>query len=590
MALQTKAISANGAKNRHKFTLTVKEESTSVAANTSAISWALTISPVIKEYDWVSTAGKVKYKVTVNGTEYSGIIERYDGVSTVTIKSGTGTVQHNADGSATISFSFSITDSNAWSYGPGNASASGTLTMTNIPRQAEITAAPNFNDEQNPTIAYTNPAGAAVDRLELCITLDGTTENALPYRAVSKTGTSYTYTLDEDDRNFLRNAAEENTLEVGFYLHTVIGGVDYYSKEWRTLTIVNAAPTLNPYIVDSNADTAAVTGGDALIRYVSNAYFETGARAQKGASIVSQSVTCGGVTIESGTGTFVGVQSGTFVITVVDSRGNPTTREVQVPFVEYINLTCSIGNDKPDTDGRFTLTASGYCFNGNIGSSGSNDLYVLYRYKAGNGSFSDWRDMSITKGDNSYTATANFTGLDYRTTYTFQCKAGDLVMTATTDEVPIKSMPVFDWSGEDFNFNVPVKAPRLEVEEIQLDGAPLDYIVEQGVKSSWLYRKWNSGIMECWRRVQVTTNVSTAWGSLYSSGAISATNLTYPYAFTETPYLTANLMPFGSGGLLMAPGSQYGSATQTGAFEITRGSSVSNAQYLIAYHAIGKWK
>ncbi len=588
MALQTKAISANGAKNRHKFTLTVTEESTSVAANTSAISWSLVISPVIKNWDWVSTAGKVKYKVTVNGAEYSGIIERYDGVSTVTIKSSTETVQHNADGSAAISFSFSITDSKAWSYGPGNASASGTMAMTNIPRQAEITFAPNFNDEEDPVVIYTNPAGAAVDRLELCITLDGTTENALPYRAVPTTGQPYTYTLDEDDRNFLRNAAKENTLEVGFYLRTVIGGVDYFSKEWRTMTIVNADPVIEPLITEANAEILGVS--DALIRHVSIAHFDAEAYALKGATLVSQSVSCGDVVVEGATGTIPGVQSGTFIFTATDSRGNTTTLPVQVPFVDYVKLSCSIGDDKPDTDGRFTLKASGACYVGDISAAGNNDIYVLYRYKAGSGAFSDWNDMAVTVGESGYTATMNFTGLDYRTTYTFQCKAGDLVMTATTDEVAIKSMPVFDWSGEDFNFNVPVKAPSLDVEEIQLDGAPLDYIVEQGVKSSWLYRKWNSGIMECWRRVQVTTNVSTAWGSLYSSGAISATNLTYPYAFTETPYLTANLMPFGSGGLLMAPGSQYGSATQTGAFEITRGSAITNAQYLIAYHAIGKWK
>ena len=590
MALQ-KAISANGANGKHKFTLTVTENSTSVANNTSSVAWSLVISPVVAGYDWVINSGKVSYSVVINGKTYSGIIATYDGASTVAIKSGAESIAHGADGTKSISFSFSITDASGYSFGPGNASASGSLALTKIPRQATITAAPNFNDEQDPTITYTNPAGNSAELLELCITLDGTTENALPYRTVSKTGTSYTYTLSAADRAFLRNATpNSNTLKVGFYLRTVIGGVDYFSKVWRTLTIVNADPLLAPVIRDVNAATATLTGGDALIRHFSTAYFQTGATAQKGARLVSQSVSCGGVTVEGASGNIPGVQSGDFVIIATDSRGNTTTLPVQVPFVDYVGLTCSIGSGKPGTDGKFTLTASGACYVGDIAGAGSNDLYVLYRFKKNGGAFSDWMEMSIQVGDSRYTATANLTGLDYRATYTFQCKAGDLVTTATTDEVPIKSVPVFDWSGDDFNFNVPVKAPSLEAEEIQLGGAQLDYIVEQGTKNSWLYRKWNSGIMECWRRVQVTTNVSTAWGSLYSSGAISATNVTYPYAFIETPYLTANLMPFGSGGLLMAPGSQYGSATQTGAFEITRGSSISNAQFLIAYHAIGKWK
>ena len=430
-----------------------------------------------------------------------------------------------------------------------------------------------------------------MDSLDLCITLDGTINNALSYRAISKTSTYVTYAMRASDWEYLRNATpNSNTLQVGFCLRTIIGGNTYYSTVWRTMTIVNADPVLAPTVVDTNEETLALTGGDALIRYFSTVNVGTGARAQKGATLTSQSITCGGTTVEGAAGSIAGVQSGDFVFTATDSRGNTTTQTVSLPLVEYVRLTCSIGNSKPDTDGNFTLTASGAYYNGDVAGAGHNDIYVLGRYKLNGGSFSDWMEMAVSVETDHYTASVGFTGLDYRAAYIFQCKAGDLVTTATTDEVVIKSTPVFDWGGEDFNFNVPVKAPSLEVEEIHLDGAPLDYIVEQGVKSSWLYRKWNSGIMECWRRVQVTTNVSTAWGNLYSSGAISATNLTYPYAFIETPYLTANLMPFGSGGLLMAPGNQYGSATQTGAFEITRGSSITNSQYLIAYHAVGKWK
>ena len=553
-----------------------------VSTNKSTIKWKLE-----------SLGGSVSYyytgptTVTINGTQVyykARTSDAFPGIKGSA--SGELTVSHNTDGSKSISVSLSTAI-----YVKAVTSNSGTWTLDKIPRQASITVAPNFNDEQNPTITYSNPAGSAVDALDLCITLDGTTANSLAYRAVSKTGTSYTYTLSDTDRAFLRNATpDSNTRSVGFYLRTIIGGVEYYSKVWKTLTIVNADPVIAPTITDTNADTAALTGGDALIRYFSNAYFQTGARAQKGATLKSQSVTCGDVNLEGASGTFLGVQSGSFVFTATDSRGNTTTLPVQIPFVDYVVLSCSIGNNKPDTDGDFTLTASGLCYNGDIASSGSNDLYVLYRYKVSGGTWSDWADMAVSRDGNNYTAWTNFTGLDYRTTYIFQCKAGDLVTTATTDEVAIKSMPVFDWSGEDFNFNVPVSAPSLAVEDLTLGGVQLDYIVEQGTKSSWLYRKWNSGVMECWRRLQLTTNVSTAWGSLYSSGALSATNLTYPYAFVETPYLTVSLMPFGAGGLIMAPGNAYGSATQTGAFEITRGSSTTNASYLIAYHAIGRWK
>lgn len=588
MAL-TKTLSATGSKNHHQFSLTVTETGTTTASNTSSVSWSFVISPVKTGWDWYKfTSGKIKYTVTINGTEYSGTIPDYDGESTVTLKSGAEVIAHNADGSKTISFSFGVTDSTSHNYTPGNASASGSLALTTIPRGATITAAPNFNDEQDPTITYTNPAGTAVDSLELCITLDGTTENALPYRAVPKNGTSYTYALSAEDRAFLQNATpNSNTLEVGFYLCTTIGGVMYYSKVWRTLTVVNADPILQPSIGESNEYVLAVTGGDTMIRYYSAAGFETGARAQKGATITSQSVTCGDVTVEGAAGTIEGILSGDFVVTATDSRGNTTTQTVQMPFVEYVTLTCSIGNSKPDTDGDFTLTASGVCYNGDIGSNGSNDLYVLYRYKVSGGEFSDWMDMAVSKGDNQYTATVNFTGLDYRTTYVFQCRAGDLVTTATTDEVAIKSLPVFDWSGTDFNFNVPVRAPSLT-----LDGVQLDYIVDQGTSGIWTYRLWNSGVAECWGRKSVTTTIATAWGSLFTSGVLTGTNVALPFTFVDVPCITVALTNNGAGVFLMAAGSWAPpSTTTTGAFELVRGtSSTASNSYGLNYQVKGRWK
>lgn len=566
-----------------KFSYTATQ---SISGNYTDVAWQIAGSRTAGGY--VTCGG---FRVTINGAVAYSSTQRVDVYNGTVIYSGTKRIYHDNSGNAT--FSVSVEAGVYWNWqfsGSPTVSGSKTFTLDRIPRAATLTAAPDFNDEGNPTITYSNPAGNAVTALDACISLTGEKDD-IPYRSIPKAGTSYTFSLTDAERKILQDGTTtSNTRTVIFYVRTNINGTLYHATLYRTLTIVNAAPVLNPSIEDQNDDVKGVTDGQALVRYMSLVDFEVGASGRKGATIVSQSVTCGDVTVQSASGELPAIQSGTFVFTATDSRGNTTTKQVDMPFVEYVSLSCSIGNNKPDTDGSFTLTATGTCYNGDIAAAGSNDLYVLCRYKVNGGDFSDWYDMQIVKGGNSYTATMDFSGLDYRTTYVFQCRAGDLLDIVNTDEVAIKSMPAFDWGADDFNFNVPVKAPSLEVEEIQLAGAPLDYIVEQGVKSSWLYRKWNSGIMECWRRVQVTINVSTAWGSLYSSGAISATNLTYPYAFIETPYLTANLMPFGSGGLLMAPGNQYGSATQTGAFEITRGSSITNSQYLIAYHAVGKWK
>lgn len=124
-------------------------------------------------------------------------------------------------------------------------------------------------------------------------------------------------------------------------------------------------------------------------------------------------------------------------------------------MVDYTHLTCVIANTKPSTSGEFTFEVDGNCFNGSFGVA-SNTLTVKYRYKTSSGSYTAWTTMAVSRSGHNYTATATINGLDYRETYTFQAMATDSLESVTTDEMAIKSLPVFDWSGSDFNFNVPV--------------------------------------------------------------------------------------------------------------------------------------
>lgn len=50
----------------------------------------------------------------------------------------------------------------------------------------------------------------------------------------------------------------------------------------------------------------------------------------------------------------------------------------------------------------------------------------------------------------------------------------------------------------------------------------MDYIVEQGTSDSWIYRKWNSGIAECWKNSIATgTTTMTAANNVYYSDPIT---------------------------------------------------------------------
>ena len=412
----------------------------SVANNTSTITWVLSAEGnkntwYAERYVNATIAGQAVFSKTAR-------VERYDGQ----IATGTLTLTHNNDG--TLSFSASLGAELVTNYqGVPNLTGSGTFTLDAIPRQASITAAPNFTDEQNPTLSYSNPAGNAVTSLQACIANDAGGVQYAKYRDISKTGTSYQFVLTDAERAALRAATpNSNTLKVRFYIKTTIGGVDYYSNSPKVMTIVNANPVISASAVDINSVTTALTGDNTkFIKYYSNVQVSVSATAQKSATITST----------SGAATYNNVENSAWAVSAVDSRGNSSTKTVSGTMIPYVRLTCNLGSNTPDTSGNMTVTCSGNYFNGSFGAV-ANTLTVQYRYKTQGGSYGNWTNMSVTKSGNTYSATASLSGLSYQETYVFQTRATDKLATASTDESAVKSLPLFHWGESDFVFEVPV--------------------------------------------------------------------------------------------------------------------------------------
>ena len=187
----------------------------------------------------------------------------------------------------------------------------------------------------------------------------------------------------------------------------------------------DSKPSISGFVYDTNDDTINLTGDDAkLIRYHSNAYCQASPVAVNYATINSTVIQCGGDSFIGTPHTFNNVESGTFKFITTDSRGLTATFTETCTLVNYIHLTCVMKDNKPDTQGNFTFEVDGNCFNGNFGAA-TNTLTVQYRYKEGNGSYSAWQNMSVSRSGNTYSATVDITGLDYTKTYTFQAKAAD---------------------------------------------------------------------------------------------------------------------------------------------------------------------
>ena len=72
------------------------------------------------------------------------------------------------------------------------------------------------------------------------------------------------------------------------------------------------------------------------------------------------------------------------------------------------------------------------------------------------------------------------------------------------------------------------------VEGLDVSGInAVDYIVEQGTSGIWTYRKWNSGIAECWGRTGIvvpTSGVySTPFPFTFNNISHSSVNIFYGY-------------------------------------------------------------
>lgn len=507
----------------------------STADNTSTISWKMELIAIANGA--ISSSASKSWSVTVDGKTWSGTnTVGISSNSTKTLASGSKVITHNSDGTKTFSYSFS----QAFNITFGGSSiktksGSGSGELTAIARAATITSAPNFTDDENPTITYSNPAGSTVTALKACISFDGTADN-ITYRDISKTGTSYTFSLTEAERNILRNGTTtSNSRTVKFYIRTTIGGTNYHSSVSKTLTIANPKPTLNPTVTDIGEISTQLTGkaSSTVIKNFNRMAITFGASAVKGASIVSKKVVCGSKNRTSD-GNLDYVDSGTFTFSVTDSRGNTTTKTVTKTLINYTKVTCNIVNTSFTTDGKISFTINGAYWHGNFGAV-NNSLDVKYQLYEQGGSGS-WITTSptISTSNNTYSVNISVSGLDYRKKYSLVAYAADQCYRWANDDAvytPITTLsciPVFDWGENDFNFNVPVAINNVE----------LDYVLEQGTNNGWFYRKWNSGLAECW----CTTSVSGIdvgeynLDGMYYSGS---KGVNFPFTFTSVNYVNA---------------------------------------------------
>ena len=134
-----------------------------------------------------------------------------------------------------------------------------------------------------------------------------------------------------------------------------------------------------------------------------------------------------------------------------------------------------------------------------------------------------------------------------------------------------------------------------------LDGsgpAYTDYVVDQGTSGIWAYRKWNSGVAECWGIATASITSWTTWGQM--KYGTPYTNYNYPSGLfksgtfpvvnanggTTTGITSGDIFGAGFGGIT----ADTGTHEHTPKIFLTRPDSGGTGSYAIFIHAIGVWK
>lgn len=521
------------------------------------------------------TEGSRAASITINGKTTS-ISKRFDSTN------GTGTgwkqenpwaiqtiterVYHNSDGSKSISISAKA-NGYASSYGPSNSSASsgdctasGTISLDTIPRASKVSAT-------NADIGSTSTI------------------------TVSRYSTSFKHTVSFScpgiSDTVIESDSEASVIpwNVPVSIYATIPSEKYatvtitcrtYSKDTGALigkttatmkAIANeeeCKPTVSGTVTDVNATTVSLTGNaKILIRYKSTASCEIVATAKNSASISAQYVN--GVSIHSGTVEIQNSEAVSFAFSATDSRGYSASALVEPTVIPYIPLTINPTFRRVSpTSNIITVEFYGNFFSGNFGAF-SNALKVKYRYKEyGTETWSAYVTISASSinipGDGTYNSNGAVTlgsNFDYRKSYDLEIVAQDGSVTAVLSDVSsmaqvTRGEPVFDWSNTDFRVRETLRTANVEPDgemsigtevkpystgyfnQIYIGGNPVSVIEEEGTSGIWYYRKWSSGIAECWllESKTITGSPSIIMGNAY----YISTNLTdFPDIFSEPP-------------------------------------------------------
>ena len=112
--------------------------------------------------------------------------------------------------------------------------------------------------------------------------------------------------------------------------------------------------------------------------------------------------------------------------------------------------------------------------------------------------------------------------------------------------------------------------------------AVADYVVAQGTSGIWTYRKWNSGLSECWTTSTINTT-GTAWSNIMGGYGFSVSYNFPSGLFVSSPQTSGNGRTGSGVGFVLC----YGTTTRITAYVV---GNQDDSNLTVEFSAKGKWK
>lgn len=489
----------------------------------------------------IPTEGTWSYNLTINGQTYTGtnkksVLKDWVEVISYTIP----TVLHDYDGSKSVVISGSVTAPAGTSFAGHTSSGSGTAKLDTIPQATTIDSLTCSSTYVDGTITalYTPKSSAYYNRCIAQVYGSNAWVTIYTRDLGQQSASQQTYTLkfDADKLSTIYSTVTRSTVQIRVVFQT------YYYSSYSTKIGNDQSLTLTLSFPASATPTAALTvtpvntsswiaSKNIYVAGLSGVTATLAATPGAGASLTKANIIYNGTAYSAGKLNITTLnKSGSieFVAQVTNSRGqfvgDSKTINVLPYFVPTIRtLTVERGTYKSSWTADDNGPDVRVYFIASLALTDYANTYSVTFTLDGNTVTPDTGNPTGLRhgidyalhflnvdGDRSHTLTVSFTDL------AGQSKSATIIIPTTQVTMD------FNDSGKGIAFGKASEKDAFECAmdaeftgDVTIGGKKVDVVVEEGEKDFWTYRKWSSGLLECWG---ITTAVTLSFDGTVGLG------------------------------------------------------------------------